>query len=360
MVKTKTLLSFFGDILSECRSAQHLVFDLGFPIDWVLNSVKTNLKSLKSIEIERSPSGDFRSIPKQHSLVVYRRSLHAKFDHPNTNQTDDVNNKLIVLIHTDGISKHDDVIKTCLKHCANIEKRICVYVQFSNVHTRGHELASFLDGRLDELDLMGRYSKIVCNEELPLCPKLTHLSLRVIDLCDVVEGLSRAIQNSRFPRLSHVSVIDCSSTQDGALSQLFQTQCPTLVHLNLDDFEIDQKDLEFLSSVNVDPEQSPLPNLSVLISSARSFSDEASLLQSLFRKSWNQLKSFTLRYGRCPISTALINMINEGKLPNLTELHMLLMWGERVDVGLFAPDKLPRLESLTLEGFLNSESDLTD
>ena len=233
-----------------------------------------------------------------------------------------------------------------------------MYVQFSNVDTRGHELASFLDGRLDELDLMGRYSKIVCNEELPLCPKLTHLSLRVIDLCDAVEGLSRAIQNTRFPCLSHVSLIDCSSTQDGALSRLFQTQCPTLVHLNLDDFEIDKKDLEFLSSVNVDPIQSPLPNLSVLICSARSFSHEASRLQSLFRKSWNQLKGFTLRYGRCPISNSLIHVINEGKLPNLSELHMSLMWGERVDVGLFAPDKVPRLESLTLEGFVNSESDL--
>ena len=186
--QNEALLNFFGDILSECRSAQHLVFDLGFPIDWVLSSVETNLKSLKSIEIERSPSGDPRFIPKQYSLVVYRRSLCARIDHLNTNQTDDVNNKLIVVIHTEGFSKRDDVIKTCLKHCANIEKRICVHVQFSNVDTRGHGLASFLEGRLDELDLMGRYSKIVCNEELPLCPKLTHLSLRVIDLCDVVEG----------------------------------------------------------------------------------------------------------------------------------------------------------------------------
>ena len=62
--QNEALLSFFGDILSECRSPQHLVFDLGFPIDWVLSSVKSNLKSLKSIEIERIPSGDFRFIPK--------------------------------------------------------------------------------------------------------------------------------------------------------------------------------------------------------------------------------------------------------------------------------------------------------
>ena len=34
---------------------------------------------------------------------------------------------------------------------------------------------------------------------------------------------------------------------------------------------------------------------------------------------------------------------------------MSLMWGERVDVGLFVPNKMPRLESLTLEGFVNSE-----
>ena len=118
--QNEALLNFFGDILSECRSVQHLVFDLGFPIDWVLSSVETNLKSLKSIEIERSPRGDPRFIPKQYSLVVYRRSLDATFDHPNTNQTDDINNELIFLIHTEGFSKHDDVIKTCLKHCANI------------------------------------------------------------------------------------------------------------------------------------------------------------------------------------------------------------------------------------------------
>ena len=54
----------------------------------------------------------------------------------------------------------------------------------------------------------------------------------------------------------------------------------------------------------------------------------------------------------------LIHVINEGKLPNLAELHMSLMWGERVDIGLFVPDKVPRLEALTLERFVSSESDL--
>ena len=34
------------------------------------------------------------------------------------------------------------------------------------------------------------------------------------------------------------------------------------------------------------------------------------------------------------------------------------MWGEQVDVNLFVPDKVPRLESLTVEGFVNSNSDL--
>ena len=51
--QNEALLSFFGDILSECRSPQHLVFDRGFPIDSVLGSVETNLKSFKSVEIER-------------------------------------------------------------------------------------------------------------------------------------------------------------------------------------------------------------------------------------------------------------------------------------------------------------------
>ena len=130
-------------------------------------------------------------------------------------------------------------------------------------------------------------------------PKLTHLSLRVIDLCDVVEGLSRAIQKLK---------VSASKSLESCC--LFLHTRWRAILLNLDDFEIDQKDLEFLSSVSVDPEQSPLPNLSVLICSARSFSDEASRLQSLWRKPWNQLTSFTLRYGRCPISTALIHVIN--------------------------------------------------
>ena len=76
-----------------------------------------------------------------------------RYDHLNSSQTDD-SNKVIILIHTEGLNKHDDVMKTCLEHCANIDKRLCVYVQFSNVDTQGHELASFLDERLSELDLM--------------------------------------------------------------------------------------------------------------------------------------------------------------------------------------------------------------
>ena len=376
-------MKYFGGVLAQCRKTKHLILGFQFSIDDILRSVQGNLESHESIELSEDQS--FLRLPESirfsshfvfsslqsnlmflESVNVYIIDPHRELDPPiplspprspsfpssmrpiiKTRKCESENELRINIVH-DGGAIEDGVIKTIIGHFEYLGKGPCVH--FNSPSGGPYRLESFMDERIHVLDVSGPYSSLVCNKQLPLCSKLTHLSLH-IDLSDVIEGLSEALQSSKFPCLSHLSLND-SQERSGFLPRLFRVKCPALIHLNLES-PLDEDDIDFLASVNADSEQSILPNLSGLLL--------LSFPERLFEKPWTRITSFTLT-GMDKAISSLFTVITEGKLPNLAELniqHRQNNFGssDKAAIGELAAEKLPCLESLTLDRLISSAQD---
>ena len=383
----EAVVKYFGGVLAQCRKTKHLI--LGFSIHNILHSVQGNLESLESIELSEDQS--FLRLPESirfsshfvfsslqsnlmfvESVNVYIIDPHRELDPPiplspprspsfpssirpiiKTRKSESGNELRIDIVH-DGGAIEDGVIRTIIGHFEYLGKGPCVH--FNSPSGGPYRLESFMDERIHVLDVSGPFSSLVCNKQLPLCSKLTHLSLH-IDLRDVIEGLSEALQSSKFPCLSHLSLHD-SQGGSGFLPRLFRVKCPTLIHLNLES-PLDEDDVDFLASVNADSEQSILPNLSGLVlHELRSFPER------LFEKPWIRMMSFTLT-GTDKAISSLFTVITEAKLPNLAELNIQRRQNnfgssDKAAIKELAAEKLPCLESLTLDKLISSAEDFRD
>ena len=134
----------------------------------------------------------------------------------------------------------------------------------------------------------------------------------------------------------------------GKLSLLFQSGCTTLKSLGLYDFILDHSDLQFLTSVNTDSEESVLPNLSSLGLSSGSLRYSATSISKLFSQPWVDLTSITFADANVETSRAFLDAVNDGKLLNLVELRMSARIGEDVDFDILQREQVPKLKSLTL------------
>ena len=287
----KTVSRYFWGVITECRKTRHLTLDFYFSIDGVFNSFQSNLMFLESVRVcDRDPTSPFSSF---HDL--------------------NTSNELRINIDYDRNRFQDSMIKTIINHFQYLEKRFCVYISFDSLCTDSVNLESFFDEGMHVLDVSGQRSSFVCNKQLPLCLKLTHLSLRYMDLNDVIEGLTEAFESSKFPCLSHLSLRE--NNRSGFLPRLFRVQCDTLTHLNMGN-PLDDQDIDFLTSVNVDSERSILPNLSGL-----ALTGCPSFPKRLFEKPWMKIKSFAFS-GPDEFISSLFAGINEDKLPNVTKLSI--------------------------------------
>ena len=340
---------YFGGVIAQCRKTKHLILDFDFCIDDVFSSFQSNLVSLESVEVYANKDVLGRS--------VLRRGRHEK---PPFSAFHDPNTRSDLRIDIEHLQDRfqDGVIKTIVSHFQYLGKRFCFNIFFNSFTTDSLNLESFLDERIHVLDVsrvqtIALTRSLICKKQLPFeCSKLTHLSLRDINLCDIVEGLSEALQSSKFPCLSHLRLADRKG-RSGFLPRLFRVQCPTLIHLNLGS-PLDEHDIDFLASVNsVDSERSILPKLSSLVLSESPFPDR------LFQKSWTRIKNLTLT-GKDECISGLCTVINKGILPNLAELNAQHFESYTATIRKLDPEKLPCLKSLTLNGYIHSIEEFED
>ena len=172
--------------------------------------------------------------------------------------------------------------------CTEAGRFPCVYLDLGGTKD---ELADFLHEAIKELHLF-YHGRLHCHKELPFCPNLTHLCVHGVRFDSLAEGLSTAIQNSKFPNLTHLSLSNCTIATKGNLPSLLGSNCSQLKHLDLCNFCIDADDVHFLASTNGD--DSGLPNLSSLVVSSSSFVDGVEALATLLQHSWPHLTSLTL------------------------------------------------------------------
>ena len=347
----EAVMKYIGDVLAQCLKTKHLIMAYDFSIDSFLSYLQSNLMSLESVE--------FWGVHEMKRQSKYTLRKWNDFHDLYTRKCERDNELRILLDHFRKSSFQNDMIKSIINHFEYLEKRfyfIICWCDYPALALETMQLESFLDPKIHVLEVSEFDSAmLVCNnKKLPLCSKLTHLSLH-IDLSKVVEGLSEALQSSKFPCLSHVSLYDRKG-RSGFLPRLFRVQCPALIHLNLGS-PLDEHDIDFLlTSVNVDPERSILPNLSnLMLCELRSF------FERLFEKPWARITSFTLTGTRMSISSQL-GVIKADRLAKVSEFsvpYREVDWisSDTASIRKLDPEKLPYLESLTLDGFIYSAED---
>ena len=339
-------LVMLGKVLAKCDKVRDLGLGFRHPAGQTLSSLGPLFKLLRSIQIpEIKSSLEVRvRIAPNYRKEIWHRANELKDCHINPG------NDLNVIVRGQRDVSGMSVLADIYKVCKQWKRSPFVYINLPNETKGQFELSELLNGTTKGLHLYGRW-KIVCHNEIQLCPMLTHLSLNRLCFRHISNGLSEALKNSKFPQLSHLSLNRCLTGTKGSLSSLFQSKCSSLKHLNLSSCKLEEEDLRFLHSVNTDTDSCVLPNLSSLVLTV--WMVESGSLSILFQNPWTKLMEIRFENDfdipdRDRDLDKFTTVINESKLPNLVALHLNRVVG---DLNSLQEEEVPHLNSLTLYKF---------
>ena len=337
--KNQKALRMLGKVLSKCDKLRHLGIGFQHPTGQFLPFLDRLFKLLRSIEIpeifsnleERSPT-----------YIKYRQEIYSAIERlesfPGTTDND-----LIIIVRGQLDVNLLSALADIYKECERWKKSPSVFIDLQDQTQGRFELAELLNESVKRLYLFD-HDKRVRLKEMPVCSKLTHLSLGGVLYKRIVRGFM-----DKFPQLTQIT--ECSCEKDESLSSLFQSKYSTVTRLDLRGFELKEEDLDFLHSVNMDTDNSVLPNLSSLVLDSRTCELQSSL-HILFQNPWDKLtkidfKCFATNLGRYDLKE-FICIINESKIPNLVALHLESVRG---NLNSIDERKVPQLNSLTLHWF---------
>ena len=333
--------SVLRKVLGKCDKLRHLRTGFQHSTGQILSSLGPLFKFLRSIEVHDNNIRDLKLEKEIKTALDRMYNCQINSDNRMNSRSD---NDLI--IDVDRMSSLKDIYKECKKW----ERIPCTYINLSDETHGKFELAIILNETVKELCLFDS-RKVVCNQEIPCCPRLTHLSLCNLDFEQVAGGLSEAFRNSKFPQLTHLSLAHRRIGREVSLSSLSQSKCSTVKHLDLSGFDLVEQDFHFLHSVHTDTDNSVLPNLSSLVLDSRTLELEPELY-ILFQNPWNKLTEIRFEnnfrgrfYELFDFMNLFFSIINDSKLPNLATLHLE---GIETDLNSLHERKVPHLRSLTL------------
>ena len=345
--QNQNALTMLYAVLGKCDKVRHLGIGLKHPTGRILSSLGPLFISLRSIQIPEIKSNLEKRVHIKAKSGKEIWSAVKQLDDDHINPDNDLN--VIVRGEMYGIN----ALASVYKACEQWKRSPFVYIDLPYQAEGEFELSELLNGTTKGFYLLDRW-KVVCNQEIQCCPMLTHLSLNSLYYKDIIKGLSEALQNSKFPQLSHLSLANCLIGTKGSLSYLFQSKCATLKHLNLFDFDLGEENYHFLHSMNSDSENCVLPNLSSLVLHTWTLTYGSSL-SILFQNPWNKLteiryEAYDVNYDLRYECDKIISIINESKLPNLVVFQLECVVG---DLNSLDEQKVPHLNSLTLGRFEN-------
>ena len=211
------------------------------------------------------------------------------------------------------------------------------------------DLSSLVQGNIKKFHiqqsvLTGNQCLLMTRTDVLLCPHLTHLSLtspRLHIQDSVFKALSNAVEQGNLPNLSHLSFADSGDNLKNKLSLLFQTEWPTLKHLDLSGCELDHRDVQIVFGAT-DPTQT---NLLPALSSIAILPEYFMKKENLFKKPWPRLTNlemieksnhanlYWMDLISIPVKVSvfptLTEALNNGILPNLTSLKLSRFYFER-------------------------------
>ena len=318
----------------------------------------------------------------------------------------------------ESVTNHSEVLKL-MKLCEETGRKIDLTLLMQDLPT---DMSTFMYSSVEKLSLFSIYtgvSSIKEDLEIQPCPFLTEICLVKLDVDkSALDALARAVQKGNLHVLSHLSFAGAGTSIKGKLSKLLQHKWPSLTHLNLDGCFLDSTDIVILTQCFVSPTQKTLPNVTSLVLNVGDVRDPkfgtslaavnvpsllTFLLPSVFPKGLHQkvqrpmdatliklfqfalvnIKTLDLKEVCKEEYQSLALCINQGKLPNLTQLS-ISMWkyvsihqyvqvpvGRKInnfspvlyflpknDIEKLSPVKFPTLNKLSLKGFVCCTSHL--
>ena len=161
-----------------------------------------------------------------------------------------------------------------------------------------------------------------------------------------IKALSKAVQEGKMPNLSHLSFADGGNKLQNKIPLLFETQWPTLTHLDLTGCELDNIDIQIVLGATNPKQENLLPKLCSLaiLPDYLTKGDEGNLL----KQPWTSLTSLKMvekiddsGYPMFSSNTkenvklpSFIEVINNGILPNLTNLRLERLWFKKTSLNL--------------------------
>ena len=331
------LSKFWSDMLSKCTDVRHLLLSAVDPIRNILEALGSITSDLASVWI----------IDKRYKkLHVVMDTMRRHFFGTGTS----------ILLQTESLDEVDGILAQCsiLPGCPSV-----VFLKSEKLNRI--DIASFMKpgmGKLclrDELLETDVYcsltSKYSTQSGIPKCPRMTHLSVSGYKLeYSATQALCKAANQGNLPVLTHLSFAHCrpAFTFVGRLPILFRCKWPSLTHLNLNNCQLNVKDLQTISACLADHDKGLLPKLTSLVlyfgdildklSAGNIMYDEESRLYVKWDRNVDLLplsNTFTVPLpGITKLSVhevskeeynQLVELLNNGLCPNLIELS-ILMW----------------------------------
>ena len=328
--KDRLVIEFLNDALSECQETNVLLLNQGFHVLEMLSSFP-NLTSVIFVNISEMidsdiiPDANFESDTSELNVILQ-------------NQPDAFMPKLVTFLHERNYSLHFVV-----GHMTKPRMELCTFTQ----------------GEIRKLHIQSvgacYTSYVHAQHDLPLCQHLTHLYLTSIwaDLHidgSVFQTLSKSAREGKLPNLSHLSFRNLGQTEKKLppLPLLFQTQWPSLTHLDLTGSALDDTDIQIVFGATDPKHTNLMPNLSSLAVSPGYFRK----IKNLFTKQWPSLCSLeftaTRSSGQFQIA-AFIEAVENEIFPNLTTLKLPRRNGSGLTLLDTIDSKLPKLHSLAMK-----------
>ena len=317
--KDELVLEFLNDIWSSCNKTKDLFLNHEFPVREILSAMGSTFSNLVSI------------IFVNQDEMIESGALA-------THTTDIDTSELNVILENQSVRCINELSK--FLHAS--DRKYSLHYVGGNSNLAMMELSTFTQRKIRKLHIqqsviIGFQGRLFSKSELPTCKFLTHLTMSSVHLQladSLFKALSKAVQEEKMPNLSHLSFADGGNKLQNKIPLLFETQWPTLTHLDLTGCELDNSDIQIVLGATNPKQENLLPKLCSLAILPDYFTkgDEGNLL----KQPWTSLTALAMvekiEFSGHPsiMSKHVDNVklpsfteaINNGILPNLTDLRL--------------------------------------
>ena len=324
--KDDLVLLFIRAGLSRCDAAEHIFLDVNDPVAWILESLRHLRDKIKLVRI-LNPICAIQGLDTVRSLRR-RRVIMDSFIHVDVDK---------VLQFCSGPFDVVVIADTAYRFAAENDSEQPINV------------SAFMRPGVCQLHIIGLSkgdkTQRLCtmSEDLQSCSNLTHLVFNYVRIGQsVVTCLTRAVRDGDVPLLEHLDFTGCTFEGNSSLVDLFEPAWPMLIHLNLNQCHLTEKD------------QALPPRLENAAKLSKFQSVVLYCVRFGLPTPWPNLKSVWLHGLDISSYQIVLVTVNTGNLPGLNELGLAMVEDSTQNTDYIKPIEHQTLTHLTLHNVIRT------